>query len=426
MADVFISYSKMDRLLVEKLAADLEANGWSTWFDRGLTAGDAYRDEIAVELANARAVVVVWTENSITSDFVRAEAGRAKADNKLIPVKNSAVDYQDIPLPFGEMHTEPVENGELVRAAVVGMLARPITPQSFLSTFFGGVRREVLTWLGIVGASITVFSSMKALIEYADWIKTIADHWNQLSQAFWTWVFLHLSIAFDPVWTTPLTFTVFILSTFASSKIALLKNSNCRHARNVYSISLRSASVITLITCFLIALQFFWSSIEPIAKQSYFAFIVPGVPYTESWIRSRDNWLLISTNIGFILPHLVLIIKPALLVFFSRDRPNALIFLLMYLPISSLLSVVPLWKYWFPERFGDFVLVEKNYEALADPANLAYYLMFIYASLLLAFVSTKILVKRFIFISIGICIMIAINQLAGADWIRALAPPVQS
>src|SRR5579862_7789673 len=105
MADVFISYSKADRLLVEQLAAYLAAEGWSVWWDRHLTAGDAYRDEIAIELAKARAVLVVWTETSIKSDFVRAEAGRAKADAKLIPVKAAGVDYHAIPLPFGEMHT---------------------------------------------------------------------------------------------------------------------------------------------------------------------------------------------------------------------------------------------------------------------------------------------------------------------------------
>jgi len=87
MADVFISYSKADRLLVEQLAAYVESEGWSVWWDRSLTAGDVWRDEIAIELAKARAALVVWTQSSIKSDFVRAEAGRAKADDKLIPVK---------------------------------------------------------------------------------------------------------------------------------------------------------------------------------------------------------------------------------------------------------------------------------------------------------------------------------------------------
>ena|SRR2546429_7566191 len=68
------------------------------------------------QLVAARAVITIWSPNSIRSDWVRAEAGRAKADGKLIPVKTSELTpvktseltYADIPLPFGEMHTENV------------------------------------------------------------------------------------------------------------------------------------------------------------------------------------------------------------------------------------------------------------------------------------------------------------------------------
>ena len=51
MADTFISYAKAYRLVVEQLAATLEAEGWSDWWDKGPSAGDAYSDEIMTELA---------------------------------------------------------------------------------------------------------------------------------------------------------------------------------------------------------------------------------------------------------------------------------------------------------------------------------------------------------------------------------------
>ena len=73
---------------------------------QNLNPGEPYRDEIMRELASARGVIVLWTQHSIKSDFVRAESGQAKAQGKLIPVKESDVAYGDIPLPFGEMHTE--------------------------------------------------------------------------------------------------------------------------------------------------------------------------------------------------------------------------------------------------------------------------------------------------------------------------------
>src|SRR5262245_40581735 len=124
MADIFISYSKADRDKVVILAAYLESEGWTVWWDTNLAAGDAFRDEIMKQLAAARAVIVLWTPTSVKSDFVRAEAGRAKADSKLIPVKDG-LSYGDIPLPFGEMHTEDLGKRELIRAAVVAQLAKP-------------------------------------------------------------------------------------------------------------------------------------------------------------------------------------------------------------------------------------------------------------------------------------------------------------
>src|SRR5256885_6817888 len=132
MADIFISYSKSDHALALKLSAFLEAEGWSVWWDKSLAAADLYRDEIMKQLAAARAVITIWTENSVKSDWVRAEAGRAKAEGKLIPVKAPEVAYADIPLPFGEMHTENVGSTELIRAVVFAQLAKPaVTPSPF-------------------------------------------------------------------------------------------------------------------------------------------------------------------------------------------------------------------------------------------------------------------------------------------------------
>jgi len=61
------------------------AEGWSVWWDKSLGAADLYQDEIMKQLVSARAVITIWTENSIKSDWVRAEAGAAKKDGKLIP-----------------------------------------------------------------------------------------------------------------------------------------------------------------------------------------------------------------------------------------------------------------------------------------------------------------------------------------------------
>jgi TIR domain-containing protein len=97
MPDIFISYAKPDHALALKLSAFLEAEGWTVWWDKSLGAAGLYREEIMKQLAAARAVISIWTENSVKSDWVRAEAGRAKAEGKLIPVKTADVTYGDIP-----------------------------------------------------------------------------------------------------------------------------------------------------------------------------------------------------------------------------------------------------------------------------------------------------------------------------------------
>src|SRR6516225_9155926 len=164
MADIFISYSKTDHVLALKLSAFLEAEGWTVWWDKSLGAADLYRDEIMKQLAAARAVIAIWTENSVKSDWVRAEAGRAKAEGKLIPVKTPDVAYGDIPLPFGEMHTENLEASELIRAAVVAQLAKPAVEPSAVTLLTKGFKYELLTWVGIVGGALTLFTNLGSVV----------------------------------------------------------------------------------------------------------------------------------------------------------------------------------------------------------------------------------------------------------------------
>src|SRR6516162_8603274 len=125
MADVFVSYAKTARSPASKLLAMLEAEGWKVWWDTSLGAADLHRDEIMKQLASARAVIAIWTP-SIRSDWVRAAAGRAKAEGKLIPVKTPAPGYSH--------HTPPAIHARLAPA-----------PQAPLAPFFMPIKRTVWT-----------------------------------------------------------------------------------------------------------------------------------------------------------------------------------------------------------------------------------------------------------------------------------------
>jgi hypothetical protein len=210
MSDIFISYSKADHALALKLSAFLEAEGWTVWWDRSLGVADLYRDEIMKQLAAARAVITIWTPNSIRSDWVRAEAGRAKADGKLIPVKTAELGYADIPLPFGEMHTENIGSTDLIRAAVVAQLAKPAVPVSQLWQITSTFKYQVLTWIGIIGTAITLFANLSGILNLADWAREVVRHWHNWTELFWGRVFglfhVNLPIEFVPI----ISFVVFV------------------------------------------------------------------------------------------------------------------------------------------------------------------------------------------------------------------------
>lgn len=120
MADVFISYSKSYAQITRRLASELEQLGLSVWWDTELVAGESYRSRIQEEITAARAAIVIWTRDSISSEFVISEASRAHAQRKLIQVRTSDVDIVSIPAPFDVSHVPEVED----RKAITGALRR--------------------------------------------------------------------------------------------------------------------------------------------------------------------------------------------------------------------------------------------------------------------------------------------------------------
>ena len=91
MADIFISYSREDREWVAKLADALQAEGYSVWWDWDLLVGKRYRETIETELQVCKATVVVWSQHSIRSDFVRDEAEEGQQRNILVPILKESV-----------------------------------------------------------------------------------------------------------------------------------------------------------------------------------------------------------------------------------------------------------------------------------------------------------------------------------------------
>ena len=97
MADIFISYAREDRDYARTLAEICLGRGWTVWWDRKIPVGKSFSEVIESELQAARSVIVVWSSNSVTSEWVQNEAAEAAERRILIPV---LVEDVRIPLEF--------------------------------------------------------------------------------------------------------------------------------------------------------------------------------------------------------------------------------------------------------------------------------------------------------------------------------------
>ena len=124
MADVFISYSKKEPEITVALASILEANGYTTWWDTSLLPGDDFPDKITEEIQKSKVTIVVWTNNSINSSWVRAEAYMADAQRKLVTVRSPDLNPNFIPLPFNTRHTDIFTDAEKILRALREQMRR--------------------------------------------------------------------------------------------------------------------------------------------------------------------------------------------------------------------------------------------------------------------------------------------------------------
>jgi adenylate cyclase len=97
MSDVFISYARSTSRQAGTIAELLRSHGYDVWWDADLAANRDYADVIEERLAAAKAVVVIWSAEAVKSQWVRSEADRARADNKLVQL---SLDGARLPMPF--------------------------------------------------------------------------------------------------------------------------------------------------------------------------------------------------------------------------------------------------------------------------------------------------------------------------------------
>ncbi len=91
MAEIFISYARVDRQRAQALASALGRGGWSVWWDRDIPPGRTFDDVIEEALEAAKCVIVLWSRDSVRSEWVKAEASEAARRHILVPVLGDQV-----------------------------------------------------------------------------------------------------------------------------------------------------------------------------------------------------------------------------------------------------------------------------------------------------------------------------------------------
>ncbi len=110
MSDIFISYASEDKGRVQALARAFEQKGWSVWWDRRIPVGRSFDEVIEEALDASKTVVVVWTQTSVKSQWVKNEAREGLRRRVLFPVMLEAV---KLPLEFRDVQAAHLMDWQL-------------------------------------------------------------------------------------------------------------------------------------------------------------------------------------------------------------------------------------------------------------------------------------------------------------------------
>jgi TolB-like protein/tetratricopeptide (TPR) repeat protein len=133
---VFLSYSRADQAQAQRLAQVLEEAGLQVWWDTLIEGGAAFAKSIEAALVASDAVIVLWSRNSVASDWVLDEAARGRDLKKLVPLSIDGTEpplgfrqYQSINLGSSDGHVSEATMQAVLRA-VLPLAGREAVPRT--------------------------------------------------------------------------------------------------------------------------------------------------------------------------------------------------------------------------------------------------------------------------------------------------------
>src|SRR5688500_18404638 len=183
---IFISYSRADRLAVDRLCGDMKRHDHLVWADsaeHGIEAGENWRDELKRQVSHSDAMIACLPPDYCRSEFCKAEVAQALEERKpIFPVKVRRVTpeeeaagmtaYGIADLQYTDLSATIEGYGEGVRR-----LRRRLPPPPLLS----GERilrlgRALIVVLGIVGVFVLGGVAAVATIEASAPPPSVAGH----------------------------------------------------------------------------------------------------------------------------------------------------------------------------------------------------------------------------------------------------------
>lgn len=204
--DVFISYSRKDKKMVDMFVDRLTTEGFTVWIDKdGIESGDAFKHVIVNAIEQSKVVVFFSSEASNSSTWTSKEIGVAIYENKpIIPVRldnakyNSEIKFDLINLDYidvrGGSSSEEVY-GRLIRtlrhrcgkSEGGTVVTDPEKPEKPAKT--EGI---VLTWekVGLV-LLIIVSIMITATIGTLFWLAVLVSYFSKNHRQLWNWTWSH-------------------------------------------------------------------------------------------------------------------------------------------------------------------------------------------------------------------------------------------
>jgi len=241
-----------------------------------------------------------------------------------------------------------------------------------------GFKYEVLTWVGIVGGALTLFTTLSVTLEVARWAAVLVSRWKEWTHEFWLSALGWLGVHLPPEWTPALSFLLFWSLLAVNQAVKFISTSKLQTSEEKYRSKSFDFPSWRLFAC--VASMF----ILPFL----FVVITPMTPLGELYRGEERVGQLgqIIVLVGF----MICLVVPVLA--FARLRLHA--------AVATCLMVI----------FLRIIIYKPNHSFIVV---LTIEILFpILLVILLSIAPAKAVARRLIFLALGLLLLIALNELS--------------